>query len=236
MKNILRVDLPRPLEEFRTWLVSSVSYSTIQLVGRTMSFQEIGAQFTRDRLLRMKQPVIIVFWHNRLFFLCYYLANYFARRGCGFSVMVSASRDGDYITGTIHRFKGRVVRGSSSRGGKEALAELLEEAHKGITPVVTPDGPRGPRYILQPGAVILAQKSGLPLIPLAYGVDRAWIFNSWDRLVFPKPFSHAYVVFGDPIWIPRDISAEERQWWMSLTQQRLNEVTERADGLASRRR
>jgi lysophospholipid acyltransferase (LPLAT)-like uncharacterized protein len=99
-----------------------------------------------------------------------------------------------------------VIRGSSTRTGARALRDYYQLlVHEGISPVITPDGPTGPRFVFKPGALMLAQLSGRPLLPMAYAASRAWFFG-WDRFVLPWPFSRVAVAIGAPVWIDRGVS------------------------------
>lgn len=153
-------------------------------------------------------PVIYVLWHNRIFTVppAWY-------RLCGAhrkaSVMASASHDGDMVARAMAVFGMGAVRGSSSRRGVAALVGLKRELAAGSDVCLTPDGPRGPRYALQAGAVKLAQSSGAPLVPVHVRFASAWYLKTWDRFVIPKPFSQVIVTFAAPISIPRELDDAE---------------------------
>lgn len=189
---------------------SSIRYAAAGLAGHwllsglfsTVRF-DVGGEGVLDRLDGAGTPYILVAWHGRLLPLAYLL------RGRGIVAMVSRSSDGEYITRVVERWGYLVSRGSSSHGGREALRELLQHARAGRTIALTPDGPRGPRQKMKPGALIAAQRTGLPILPMAAGADRGWWFESWDRFLVPKPFSRVRVACGEPVTIPRDRTPEE---------------------------
>ena len=110
---------------------------------------------------------------------------------------------------------------------------LVEALEKGDDTAITPDGPRGPMYKSKLGAIKLAQLSGAPLVPLAYGARSCWRFKSWDRMILPKPFASVFMIMGDPILVPAELSAEEEQAWRKKLDEALCAVTERADALAA---
>ncbi len=153
-------------------------------------------------------PVIYVLWHNRIF-----TVPPAWRRLCGAHrrvvVMASASHDGDMVARAMAVFGMGAVRGSSSRRGVAALVGLKRELASGTDVCLTPDGPRGPRYLLQAGAVKLAQSSGAPLVPVHVRFSSAWRLNTWDRFVIPKPFSRVVIAFAAPIHIPRELDDTE---------------------------
>lgn len=140
---------------------------------------------------------IYAFWHENLLLL----ANW-ARPNI--RVLISNHADGELIAQVCRNLGFGLVRGSSTRGGTEALREMIEEQQTHFA--ITPDGPRGPRRCAQLGAVFLAARTGLPIAPLGLSVSRAWRARSWDRLAVPKPFSTAVCVAGEPIQIPAQTS------------------------------
>jgi lysophospholipid acyltransferase (LPLAT)-like uncharacterized protein len=169
------------------------------------------------------EPVIIALWHGRLLPLVYHL------RGQGIAAMVSQSKDGEYIARVIRGWGYYPVRGSTSRRGREALQELVHEG-RARSIAITPDGPRGPRQKLQSGVVVLAHRTGLPVIPLACGCTRAWWPGRWDRVLVPKPFSTVTVRYGEPYRVPRDASHAEIETHRAALEARMNRLIEELDG------
>ncbi|MBX6364901.1 MAG: lysophospholipid acyltransferase family protein [Gemmatimonadetes bacterium] len=147
--------------------------------------------------------VVYVMWHGRLLPLAH------NRRDEGHVCLVSRSRDGEYLTRLLTRWGFGAVRGSSSRGGSAALREMVRLARRGRSLCVTPDGPRGPRERLKPGALLAAQVAGLPVVPCASGTRRAWWIEGWDRFLVPKPFARIRIAYGEPVMIPRSAGREE---------------------------
>jgi lysophospholipid acyltransferase (LPLAT)-like uncharacterized protein len=157
-------------------------------------------------------PVIFCIWHNRLgLSMEAYRVFGKIRPNPGMAAMVSASKDGGFLAAILERFKVQPVRGSSSRRGPQALLELTTWAERGHDLAITPDGPRGPRYVVQEGVMALAQLTGLPIIPVSY--DATWKIQvkSWDRFHIPLPFTRCEMNAATPIFIPRDISDAERE-------------------------
>jgi lysophospholipid acyltransferase (LPLAT)-like uncharacterized protein len=136
-------------------------------------------------------------WHGRLLLL----PALYGRRGI--HALTSRSRDGEIVARWIRRFGLVPVRGSSSRGGGEALRALTRVLRDGRDVVVVPDGPRGPREVLKPGVIVLARLSGAPIVPVAVGASREWRLRSWDEFRIPQPFARCVVRFGEPIRVPR---------------------------------
>ncbi|MBN2437493.1 MAG: lysophospholipid acyltransferase family protein [Deltaproteobacteria bacterium] len=145
---------------------------------------------------------IAAVWHQRILLVVRYV-----RRFSKFSpaVMISRSRDGDLIADVYRRLNFRPVRGSSSRGGREALAAMVKELSVHPAAVHVLDGPRGPRGLIKAGIIRMAQLSGAPIIPVYISVNRAWILRSWDRFLIPKPFSTVWVRMDKPIPVPAEL-------------------------------
>jgi len=126
-------------------------------------------------------------------------------------VLVSASKDGAFLSAILERFGVQPVRGSSSRRGAQALLELATWAERGYDLAITPDGPRGPIYVVQDGTMTLAQITGLPIVPASFRLQWKIQLNSWDRFQIPLPFSRCEIYLGKMTTVPRDISDEERE-------------------------
>jgi lysophospholipid acyltransferase (LPLAT)-like uncharacterized protein len=143
-----------------------------------------------------RAPVIYAVWHGRLLLLPYL----YGHRGC--HVLTSRSRDGELVARWIRRFGLVPVRGSSTRGGGEALRRLTRALRRGHEVVAVPDGPTGPPEVLKLGVIALARLSGAPIVPTALGAAREWRLGSWDEFRIPKPFARCVVRFGEPVRVP----------------------------------
>lgn len=144
------------------------------------------------------QPVMFVFWHGQLLPLVHY------HQHEGIVVLVSEHDDGEYITRVIERHGFGAVRGSSTRGGTKGLRGLVRAARDGRDLGVTPDGPRGPRGVFKPGALLAAQMAGLPVVPLSVRASSGWRFRSWDGFLMPRPFSKITLQYHAPVWVSRE--------------------------------
>jgi lysophospholipid acyltransferase (LPLAT)-like uncharacterized protein len=176
-------------------------YALINLIGRTTRFEVEGREHWEAATRGEKQP-IYTFWHNRVF-----LGTYFFRRR-GIVVMTSRSFDGEYIARFIQRFGYGAARGSSSRGAVGALVEMVKLVRQGRPAGFTIDGPRGPRYVAKMGAVLLAKKTGAPILPFTVNAARYYSAPSWDALQIPYPFTRARVLIAPPIHVPPDADAD----------------------------
>jgi lysophospholipid acyltransferase (LPLAT)-like uncharacterized protein len=159
------------------------------------------------------QPVIFCVWHNRLALSMWINRGWVCKRQPGrrLAALVSASKDGALLAAVLERFGVQPVRGSSSRRGAQALLELTTWAERGYDLAITPDGPRGPRYRVQAGAISLAQLTGLPIVPVTYNANRKLALKSWDKFQIPLPFTSCIIIFNKPITVPAGASDEERE-------------------------
>ena len=159
------------------------------------------------------QRYIFVIWHNRLSLSLIIYRHIMRHRGPHrhLAALVSASKDGGMVTEILKLFRVTGIRGSSSRRGAQALRELVTQAGQGRDLALTPDGPRGPCYELQPGVIALAQITGLPLVPISFRLGWKWSLKSWDRFQIPLPFSVCEVYVAKPILVPSDTSETGRE-------------------------
>jgi lysophospholipid acyltransferase (LPLAT)-like uncharacterized protein len=159
------------------------------------------------------RPVIFCIWHNRLALALFMHQSYSRRvkQTRQLAAMVSASRDGGMLARILELFETEPVRGSSSRRGPQALLELTRWAERGYDLAITPDGPRGPRCVVQPGVVALAQVTGRPIIPAGLRIYWRMCLRSWDRFQVPLPFGRVDMCFGEPLTVPRSASEDERE-------------------------
>ncbi len=156
-----------------------------------------------EGLREQGERVVFVFWHGEMLSLIQH------HRHEGIVCLVSQHGDGEYVTQILHRKGFGTARGSSTRGGSKGLRELLRAAREGRDLAVTPDGPKGPVHGFKTGALVAAQLTGLPMLPLAVRASRAWRARSWDRFMVPKPFAHIRVVYGPPVRVPRGLPDDE---------------------------
>lgn len=144
--------------------------------------------------------MIYAFWHESILYFAW------SHRRRGVSVMISRHGDGELIARTVELLGFSTARGSSSKGGPAALRTLARQVQSETRPItdmaMTPDGPRGPRRVVQGGILELAARTGLPIVPAAVSYARSWRAGSWDRMRIPKPFTRAVVLFGEPLWVP----------------------------------
>ena len=172
-------------------------YLLIRLIGSTLRFRVEGGEHWDDATRGGALP-IYTFWHDRIF-----PGTYFFRRR-RIVIMTSRSFDGEYIARFIQRFGYGAVRGSSTRGAVGALVELSRLVRAGCPAGFSIDGPKGPRHVAKMGALVLAKKTGQPVLPFGVNAEGFWRLPSWDGLQVPKPFTRVDVRFAPPIRVPPD--------------------------------
>ncbi len=189
--------------------LACLAANALRLLAATLRYRVNGR---RGPVGLPEEPVIFALWHNRLC-LCMQVYEHFVRpeqQGDHLAALISASKDGAFLASILNNFGVEAVRGSSSRRGAQALLELTSWAGRGYDLAVTPDGPRGPQYVVQDGIISLAQVTGMPIIP--YSCQLGWKIQvkSWDRFQIPLPFSRCKMTFHDAIRVPREATDADR--------------------------
>ena len=179
-----------------------------------------------DRYLGLKArgvPILFALWHGRMFLSIQ------AHRHEGIVTMASRSKDGEIIAGWLERNGYSVVRGSSTRGGSEALREMVRRMRAGRGGALTVDGPTGPPRRVQPGIVSLARMTEAWILPITSSSARPKFLSSWDRYLVPLPFSRNVVLYGEPFPIGAHDSDEDAQTRIAAS---LDDATREADQVA----
>lgn len=186
------------------WVVR-LGLPLLRLLAGTWRIREVN-RAPLDRLRSMGKPVIMALWHGEL------LALLWQHRSEGITVLISEHGDGEIIARVAEALGYHTVRGSTSRGGGRALLGTSRIVQAGGDVGFTPDGPRGPAHTFAPGALIVAQRTGAPIIALRAYAPRSWRLRSWDSFAIPKPFARISVAYGDPAYVdapsPRDAALQ----------------------------
>jgi hypothetical protein len=177
-----------------------------------------------EKFWNQEKFVIAAFWHQRLLMM-----PFLPHKG-RVGMMISRHRDGEFIARAVKLFGIDSVRGSTTRGGAVALRGMVRFFESGAHLAITPDGPQGPRHVVQRGVIELARLTAAPIIPVAYSASRKKIFNSWDHFILPLPFCKVIYVYGEAIFIPRHLGERELEEKRLLVEERLRQVTAEADG------
>lgn len=220
-KQVSGIVIPQPLS-FRRKIAASAVYGVTKLFMSTWR-----CEATHVNLPDYNGPIIFCVWHNRLA-LSMVAYSRFAKKiwpSAGLAAMISASKDGGFLAAVLNKFAVQAVRGSSSRRGRQALLESTTWLEKGFHIAITPDGPRGPCYQVQDGAIALAQLTGAPIVPVSTRIRGKIHLRSWDRFQIPLPFAKCEMHFGKPIDVPREVSVEEKEKMRQKLQEALMEFT-----------
>jgi len=173
-----------------------------------------------DAVLASQKAAIPCYWHQQHLF-CGWLMLKQIKRGMKVGFLISPSVDGEIPAKIVAARGARVIRGSSTRTGAQALREMYQLiAKEGVSPVTTSDGPTGPIFKFKPGAAMLAKMTAVPMLPIACAAKNAWYLGSWDRFMIPKPFSKVVVAVGEPVYVGSDHSSKD----FSPVQTRMEEL------------
>ncbi len=183
----------------------------------------VGMEKVREAIARSGGGAVYATWHQRM---SYHFHHFGSRH---VTVMISQSKDGEYAVRIASWVGFKNVRGSSTRGGSKALRELVQRIREGEIGGMLADGPQGPARVAKMGSVIMARDAEVPLVPVLWGADRCWIFNSWDRYLVPKPFARLVIYYAEPIWVPRSAEGEKLEEYRRLFEERLNQGTRWCD-------
>jgi lysophospholipid acyltransferase (LPLAT)-like uncharacterized protein len=177
--------------------IATVGYPVIAALGATFRWREEGAGHLESVVASGRQPILAL-WHGRILPATIYF------RDRGVVAVTSQNFDGEWIARIMRRFGYAQARGSTSRGGARALLQISRDMAEGRPAAFTVDGPRGPAYRAQPGAVWLAKVTGNPIVPFHVEASPSWTIGSWDRAQVPKPWSRVAMVIGAPLDVPPD--------------------------------
>jgi lysophospholipid acyltransferase (LPLAT)-like uncharacterized protein len=213
------------MKPWLTELIARSGYQVVHGLYRTLNVTFLGEERVRPFYER-REPFIFAFWHNRLLMM-----PFLYRGEVRPYVLISQHGDGELIARVCERFGFGTVRGSTTRGGFGALKGCIRLARQGHLLGITPDGPKGPRYVVQPGIIAVAQLTGLPIMPICCGASRYKELASWDRFRIPLPGADFVFTFGEPVSIPRRIEEDELELYRRRVERRLRRLGEETDGL-----
>ncbi len=201
----------------------------IRLLALTWRIRWIGLEH-REACRVEGKPVIHTFWHGRMLPLTY------SHRNQGIGILISRHNDGEIIQRITARLGFGAVRGSTGKGGGRAILNMVKHGKKGLDIAITPDGPRGPRCVAQMGVAIIAQRSGMPVLPLTSACDRGKRLSSWDRFQIPAPFARVVVGYGPPIRVPAETTGDDLEKYRILVEEGVRRLTDDADEMCGHER
>ena len=203
-------------------LLSILLYLIIRLLNLSYRYKFINREvFEKSKKAHPQGIHACAFWHQNI------IATFLAHLGESYVVMASASKDGELIANALKWVGHHPVRGSSKRGGTQALELMIEKMKtESLCSVLTVDGPRGPSKKCKRGVVEIAKQTGALIQPIYAIAESFWIFNSWDKFRLPKPFTTVRVLYGEPLKVPSNITIEEITHYQELVEQALNKLEE----------
>ncbi len=208
-------------------LILTLAPTLAKIIIKVLAFTMKLEALHEERVMQFwnrDEKVIVAFWHNRLLLMgyCYH--------GEGIKTLISQHKDGELIARILKKLGFGSIRGSSTRGGAAAMREMVK-AVKSYDIAITPDGPKGPRYVAQEGVIALARLTGRPIMPLTFGSSRKKVFGSWDSFNLPYPFSRGVFMWGEPIYVKKEDDMEEKR---KELEGKLREMTEFVDEYVSK--
>lgn len=207
-------------------LAALLGAAILELFWRTCRIRISGGE-RLAALLREHGAVVPVFWHQHLLICGRFIVS--RRSGLKPGFMISPSVDGQAAAMLAELYGAHVVRGSGSYTGVRAVRGVHQALVKdGISPAITPDGPRGPRFAFKPGAIFAAQISGKAVVPIAYATKPVWLLRTWDKFVIPSPFGKVRIMIGEPYFPPAQMDDAQMQSAQREMERRMRETYELA--------
>ncbi len=203
-------------------LATKLGWLLILALGRLARVRAVGYHHWRQAV-SSGRGVLAMVWHGRI------LLPIYLHRHQGIIPMVSLHEDGEMIARTVERLGYRTIRGSSTRGGREAFQEMLAALSHGEICAIMPDGPRGPRHHLKPGAIRLAHRSGAFLVPVTFSCDRPIFARSWDRFMLWRPLARAVIFYGQPLLVPPSLTEAELEAFRQRVEEQMVAFERQAD-------
>jgi lysophospholipid acyltransferase (LPLAT)-like uncharacterized protein len=205
-------------------VIAAAVYSVIRVLGPTLCYEVLGWQHA-EAVYASRKRCIWAFWHRVIIPIVWW------HRNNGTVVMNTMAFDGQWTRKVIEWLGFGTAQGSSSRGGLRGLAVMARRLEEGVDCAFTIDGPRGPRYVAKPGPVMLARKTGCPVMVFHIGVDRGKTFtNTWDHFLLPMPFARTVILFAPPIYVPADADQQMLEAKHVEMQRELERVRDIAEG------
>lgn len=211
------------------WLPPLLTF-LIRVLSGTLRYRIHMPRATR-RLFDSEKAFIVAFWHGRMLLMPHIFKSQYTQARPAWT-LISRHWDGEIIARTVSPLGIHSVRGSSTRGGKEAFGELVGKVEADEVVSITPDGPRGPRFHVQPGVVRLARRTGVPIVPVSWSSRPGWRMPSWDRFQIPLPFARVFADFGEPMVVRSNMDADETEMCRRSLEKRMRRLNHETDALA----
>lgn len=232
----MRIDPARRSGRFLLAVAVGLVRGVLGLLSRTCRYRVVAGEAHLQALLATPRATVLSFWHARSILAAPWVLDRLHRRGLEVLVLASHSRDGELVSRLAAVWGLAVVRGSASRGGREAVRAIYRAIrHGGLSPVMIPDGPRGPAHHFKVGTAVLAQLADTPILPLGFAPRRALRLRSWDRLFLPLPFTTIAVAVGAPQSVPKGLDSAALERERQRLETLLDAVTREADAAVAAR-
>lgn len=218
----MRIRKISPVRRLLFGLAEMLGPPLIRLMHMTLRTRARPVETMLEMRAGRVEPCLIAMWHQTQ------LIPAWVGRHQGNRILISQHADGEYIARIVKRLGLHPIRGSSTRGGRRALRTIVHELQAGHRVAMTPDGPKGPRFRIQPGIILAASLSGRPIRTVGVGIDRVWRFRSWDRFVVPKPFANVLLLFGPVIRVPPHLDTGAREAYRLEVERTMRDLTARA--------
>jgi lysophospholipid acyltransferase (LPLAT)-like uncharacterized protein len=213
----------------------AVAWWTVRALWASCRVVHVAGREGAAQTVRESKSVIPVYWHQHMLYGVHALLD-LRREGLKLGFLISPSIDGTAPALLVQKIGGHVIRGSSTHTGARALRDYYETIVKQqVSPAITPDGPKGPLHEFKPGAIVLSQITGKPILPVAVAASRCYRFRTWDKFELPLPFSRVAVVYGEPIKVGRAVDADALAGWQRQMAQKLLDLRAQAQAALERR-
>ena len=213
------------IKEIKQYLLRNLGniflHGIINVLCKTVKVNRINYSVI-EKLFNENQNFVLAFWHGTM------LVPWYFHRGQNFSALISQSKDGSLLANSLTKWGYKVTRGSSHKGGKEALETLLDNSKNDFSIAITPDGPTGPPRVMKAGAVITAQRSEIPLVLCGVTIKSKYTFNSWDKFEVPKFFSKVSIKYSEPILFDENLTRDETSQIIEQCNVKLNQLQDDA--------
>ena len=206
---------PTPVKD---WVLVHLAYWGVRFIGSSSKTLRLG----EEALAPLQGNFILATWHQNIYFGCWFWQKH------KLGAMISQSRDGDLIARLMEQFDFIPIRGSSSKGGMRVLREIVKFLKGPHPATISPDGPKGPKHKVQPGVIMVAKMTGMPIVPWDFGAVDQWVSKkSWDNHKIPKPFTLAVSSVGTPFYVPSELSREELEGYCEKLEHAMHENQKR---------
>jgi len=203
----------------------------VKVIWLTCRVRTIHGHQHAQNLIDFNSVFIPCYWHQHHIYGAWYMRR-LAQQGTKIGFLISPSSDGDMSAKLAQSWGFTVIRGSSNRTGARAMRDLYNTIIKDqVSPVNTSDGPTGPLHVFKPGAIMLAQLTGAPILPLSYAASHYWKLKSWDEFIVPKPFSKIAIALDEPVMVDKKITQEQTEALQTRLQNTLQELEQHAERL-----